>query len=197
MQIMKRKLEGSKSLLETKKVKLDAVVPLEGSVSLLQLAVLNKALGNYCIDISRGLAFPESTCRYCMGKEEVHKVTQEGMLEKLVAQGEKLQEQDKYKVYILMRELSKRGGISNILLDDNRDRVAISFRDLGHLSWFAIQILLFDSPAFSMSCDLTSQTLEVICKSDVASESCIQDDILREIILKYQKSVVRLFSSLY
>jgi hypothetical protein len=194
---MKRKLEGSESLLESKKVKLDIVVPLEGSVSLLQLAVLNKALGNYCIDISRGLAFPESACQYCMGKEEVHKDTQEGTLDKLVAQGGKLQEQDKYKVYVLMRELSKRGGISNISLDDNGDRVAINFQRLGHLSWFAIQILLFDSPAFSTSCDLTSQTLEVICKSDVTSQSCTQDEILREIILKYQKSVVRLISCLY
>ncbi len=187
---MKRKLIDNTHVIEAKKAKLDMVVPLEGSMSLLHLAVLQKVLHNYCINLSRGLAIPESVCDYCNLNTKETKACEE-TVEKLVTDRLSLAEQDKYKVYVLLSELSKHGKTSRISLEDEDSSLVLRFQDLQHMSWFAIQVLLFDSPAHSVTIDLTSQTMNVSCTSKTKQKDPKSDDILREIILKYQKAVLQ------
>ena len=190
---MKRKSEDADSFgSQAKKARLDKVVPLEGSVSLLQLAVLHRVLGNYCIGVSGGLAVPETMCEICTRKPVRQDAGCGDAIDRYVSRGTTLPEQDKYKVYVLMREVSKRGQVARLSLSETPDEVSISFHDLRHLSWFAIQVMLFDSPVFSVDCDLTSQAMKVVCKSHSdAHLSSPKDDTLREIALRYQRSVVR------
>ena len=172
---------------------MDRVVPLEGSVSLLQLAVLHRVLGNYCIAVSGGLAIPETMCKVCSGGSGEDPGCGDA-IDRFVTRGTTLLEQDKYKVYVLMREATKRGQVARLSLAETNYDVTVSFHELRHLSWFAIQIMLFDSPVFSIDCDLTSQTMKVVCKSKVTSQHRCKDDVAREIALKYQKSVVRILA---
>ena len=191
---MKRKLEDDATSVVCKKTKFDTVVPLEGVLSLLNLAVLNKALGKYCIGVSEGLALPESECECCLRCPPERKICEEA-LDKLVVDKINMADRDKYRIDVLMRELWRRGQTSHISLDSKEDYLTIVFHNVKHLSWFAIQILLFDGPVFATKCDLTSQMLTVVCKT-TSDTCCIENnDVLREIILKYQKSVIKYFAS--
>ena len=192
---MKRKLEDDASSVACKKTKFDTVVPLEGVLSLLNLAVLNKALGKYCIGVAEGLALPETECECCLRCPASERKICEEALDKLVVDKINMADRDKYRIDVLMRELWRRGQTSRISLDSKGDYLSIIFHNVKHLSWFAIQILLFDSPVFATMCDLTSQTLKVVCKTTSDTSNTENNDVLREIILKYQKSVIKYFSS--
>ena len=188
---MKRKLDDDDNAVEAKKAKLDIVVPLEGSVSLLQLAVLQKALGSYCISISGGIAIPESECFYC-ARDVLHSNTCKDV-DKLLTEKARLDEDIKYNVYVLTMQLSRHGDFSSISVEKNEDSVTIIFHDLTHLSWFAVQFLLCEGPVHSVACDLTSQKMSVTY-TRVQRDIDYNDDILREIMLKYQKLAMQLLS---
>lgn len=191
----KRKPTGPPDSFEPvrKRPRLDKVVPLDGTVSLLHLAVLHRALGRFCIAVKRGLAVPETLCEICSGPPQ-HQLEGGSAIDRYASEGSSLTEQDKFKVYMLLREMCTRGGIGSLALSETRDSVSLCFQELNHLSWLAIQIILFLSPVVRVECDLTTQTMKAVCKSrsgERGEEARPRDDILREIVLKHQRSVLQ------
>lgn len=176
-----------------KRPRLDKVIPLDGTVSLLHLAVLHRVLGRFCIAASRGLAIPETLCDVCSQPPQ-HAVEGGNAIDRYASEGSSLTEQDKFKVYMLLREMCTRGGMGSLALSEARDSVSLYFQELNHLSWFAIQVMLFRSPVVRVEFDLTSQTMKAMCKShrgESGEEARPRDDILREIVLKHQRSVLQ------
>ena len=178
---------------EKKRPRLDKVLPLDGTVSLIHLAVLHRALGRFCIAVKRGLAIPEMSCDICSQPSQ-HEVEGASEIDRYASEGSSLTEQEKFRVYMLLREMCMHGGIGKLHLEEVEDSVFLDFQELNHLSWLAIQLLLFSSPVVRVECDLTSQTMKAVCMSrsgKCGEEGCPRDNILRQIVLKHQRSVLQ------
>lgn len=189
---MKRKIEFEDGALNAKKAKLEMMVPLEGSVSLLQLAVLQKALGSYCISISSGLAIPDSVCDYCC--KGITSSNTSTDIDKLFTDYKNIDEEIKYNVYVLAVQLARSGQYSSMSVEKHEEKLIIIFHDLLHLSWYTIQFLLCEGPVYAISCDMTSQKIKVTYKRGISKEAASNNEVLREVMLKYQKMTMQSLS---
>lgn len=131
----------------------------------------------FCLDLTRGLAIEERSCPFCC---------QQTLYTGCVVKKEKTEEIDDnaYKIDLFSRELARRGGAREISYEGKDNLVS---QGVKHISWFMIQLLLFNSPVQKVLCDVMRNTIVVTWDAFV-----VEDEDIKPILMAIQRNVTSL-----
>ena len=185
---MKRTYTNSEDDYEesTKKRHMESIALLTSHISLTHLYVLHKYIfkGSFCLDLKKGLAINDKYCEFC-NKQFVFDSDDDAIIEEKIKGLNKIG--DSYKIDLLLRELTKRGGSTDIDILGNTEFEAKSVK---HLSWFMIQLLLINSPIKIFHGDIIRGNLKITYENDDDDGyNTNDDDDIKEIIIKIQRSL--------
>jgi len=182
-------------VLESKKKKRHtSTVPLVDKLSLLNLHSLLSLHGPFCLQLEKGLAVTESECKLCNGKERGEREEKEidTIMEKIQMQ----RKCDLYKVDALLRDVWQKSVATKVdCVCQEGDLCVISFHDLDHLSWFAVQLILHNSPVeefFSEKRRVSITVPRCLTNREKAKEN---SKILGDMLIHFQRKVYRLLYS--
>ena len=137
-----------------KRIKLDSIYISTSEVSLVNLYILHKFLGPFCLMVDEKRAVCERDCSLCNCKTSTTSEYPFDVMETIRETGV-----DSYIVDALVRDLYHRGGIQHISTETEDSCVTFTFSDIKHIPWFASHIMLFRCQSVKVDLDLCESSL--------------------------------------
>lgn len=182
---------GDSTQTPLKRMRMEDVVPLGEFLKLTHIHLLHQSLGSFCVMFDEGLAIQDKSCHYCDSHQRP--TVDDAAVDKMLHHQLSLMKKDSYKIDVLVRDIWERGGTTDIQATTPNERQhCFHFGQVKHLSWFAIQLLLSDSPVVEVLCDLRKGDLSIVYSTDITKTEDKRDTTLQEVLLRYQRALVQL-----
>ena len=191
---MKRKWKEDKGLDSKKKKRHTSTIPLVDKLSLLNLHSLLFLHGPFCLQLDKGLAVTESECTLCNRKETGER--EETDIDTIIDNIEMQRKCDLYKVDALLRDVWQKSASTKVeCVCKEGDMCVINFHDLDHLSWFAIQLILHNSPVEEFFVEKRRVSLTVHRCLTNREKTEEDSKILGDMLIHFQRKVYHLLYS--
>ena len=190
---MKRKRENGDSDHHgrtTKKRKVDSIYISATKATLLNLHILHKFLGPFCISVEENLAFSEEDCSCCRQKLK-------GEYPSHIWENVQKTGVESYIIDALVRDLFHRGGGKEITTNADSTKVQFHFTGIQHIPWFASHIILYRCQSLEVNLNFRQSLLDLTCimESDKIAKEEMEQMIMREwtgsILQSMQKALLK------
>lgn len=164
-------------------------MPLIDKLSLFNLHALHLITGAFCLRLRQGLAFEEMKCDICNPNESENIMNHrdENKIDQVVEQLNLKKRHDLYKVDALLRDIWQNSQCQDVFMTTNEEgNKTVVFHDVDHISWFAIQLILHNSPVHTFASE--KRSVHITLQSDIEKtdkkkdahkdDSCVLTDIL-------------------
>lgn len=151
----KRAHDGDDDMHErSKRIKLDSIFISTSEVSLVNLYILHKFLGPFCLMVEEKRAVCERDCSLCNSKTSMTSEYPVDVMQTIKETGV-----DSYIVDALVRDLYHRGGTQHVHTGREDNCATFTFSDIKHVPWFASHIMLFRCQTVKVDLDLCESSL--------------------------------------
>lgn len=197
--VMKRKRqeEGCNSCILESKKRRTSSMPLMDSLSLFNLHGLHVVNGPFCLRLKLGLAVMESECDLCEKKDYNNAETNQ--INQIIKQLEMHKKYDLYKLDVLLQDMWQKSGATKVESCEEEDSksIRIDFHEVDHISWFAVQLILYNSPVEKFVAEKRKVSI-CVSRNDrmkKKDEEGKNDLILRHMLVSFHRNVYRLLYS--
>lgn len=152
---MKRKRDEDEEMHhDFKRIRLDSLYIGTSEVSLVNMYILHKFLGPFCLMVEEKRAVSERDCSLCNSKIDIISKYPFDVMETIKETGV-----DSYIVDALVHDLYHRGGTQHISTEKEDSHAKFTFVNIKHIPWFASHIMLFRCPSVKVDLDLCESNL--------------------------------------